>query len=244
IKEKSELDNLLKETELKSLQSQINPHFLFNMLNTLSRTAYLEGAERASELIDSAAALMRHNLSRLDRPTTLGKEVDIIREYFFLQSARFGERVTFRTDINEACLQAEIPNMTLQPIVENAFIHGIESYEEGAEITMTIDFDDADVRVEVRDNGVGMDEETRKRLLADEDREEVAERKGHSTGLGVRNVMKRLELFYRRDHLMEIRSAAGKGTTVVLKLPEKAGGARWPSTDCSSLTTKRSSGGR
>ncbi|HET7627598.1 MAG TPA: sensor histidine kinase [Bacillales bacterium] len=259
IKEQSELDQLLKEMELKSLQSQIHPHFLFNILNTLSRTAYLEGAERASALIDSTAALMRHNLSRLDRPTTLGKEVEIIREYFFLQSARFGDRVSFRTEIDEGCLQRPVPNMTLQPIVENAFVHGIESYENGAEITIKIAPEGTDVLVEVSDNGVGMDEATRQRLLADAETEangdertfedadrgepdgagrgeaaasrererdgsEAAKPHGHSTGLGVHNVMKRLALFYRKEGLLDIQSAVGQGTTVRLRLPEITGG--------------------
>jgi sensor histidine kinase YesM len=223
IKQKSELDKLLKEMELKSLQSQINPHFLFNILNTVSKTAYLEGAERTSELIDSTAALLRHNLSRLDQPTTLGKEVEIIREYFFLQKARFGERVAFKTDIDESCLTVTVPNMTLQPVVENAFIHGIESYEKGAEIALRIKDGGSDVIVEVVDNGVGMDDETKRRLLDLEDEKEQVEPKGHSTGLGLKNVIKRLELFYHRENLVDIESAPGEGTKVKLTIPVKGG---------------------
>lgn len=223
IKQKSELDKLLKEMELKSLQSQINPHFLFNILNTVSRTAYLEGAERTSELIESTAALLRHNLSSLDQPTTLEKEVGIIREYFFLQTARFGDRVAFLTHIDESCLKVAVPNMTLQPVVENAFIHGIESYEEGAQITLNINHDGADVRVEVADNGVGMNEETKRRLMDLTADKEQAEPKGHSTGLGLKNVIKRLELFYRRENLVDIESEIGKGTKVILRFPAQEG---------------------
>lgn len=220
IKEKSELDRLLKEMELKSLQSQINPHFLFNILNTVSRTAYLEGADRTSELVESTAALLRHNLSDLHQPTTLGKEVEIIREYFFLQKARFGERVRFQTDIDESSLSASIPSMTLQPLVENAFIHGVESYEEGAEIKIRIHREEGWVIVEVMDNGVGMDEKTKRKLLrSEEDQVNTVEAHGHSTGLGVKNVMRRLQLFYQREHLVAIDSGIGKGTTVTLKLP-------------------------
>ncbi|HEU5139235.1 MAG TPA: sensor histidine kinase [Bacillales bacterium] len=222
IKQKSELDQLLKEMELKSLQSQINPHFLFNILNTVSKTAYLEEADRTSELIESTAALLRHNLSSLEKPTTLGKEVEIIREYFFLQTARFGDRVTFKTEINESCLGVEIPNMTLQPVVENSFIHGIESYEEGAEIQLRIErAADGGVIIEVADNGIGMDEETRERLLDPEDESGHEDRRGHSTGLGVKNVIKRLELFYGRQGLVEIASGEGKGTKVTLVIPPR-----------------------
>lgn len=223
MKQKSELDRLLKEMELKSLQSQINPHFLFNLLNTVSRTAYLEGADRTSELIESTAALLRHNLSSLDKPTTLGKEMEIIREYFFLQKARFGERVSFKTEIDESCLTVMVPNMILQPVVENAFIHGIESYEKGAEITVRIGYDREDVVAEVEDNGVGMDEKTRRRLLDQEDAPQHPESKGHSTGLGLKNVIKRLELFNRRKNLVDIQSEIGRGTRVKLRFPVQEG---------------------
>ncbi|HEX6923091.1 MAG TPA: sensor histidine kinase, partial [Bacillales bacterium] len=227
IKQKSELDQLLKEMELKSLQSQINPHFLFNILNTISRTAYLEDAERTSELIESTAALLRYNLSSLDKPTTLGKEVEIIREYFFLQMARFGDRVAFKTEIDESCLAVEIPNMTLQPIVENSFIHGIESYEQGAEIKLRIERSRSGVTVEVIDNGAGMDEKTRTRLLDREVEGGHVERKGHSTGLGVKNVIKRLELFYQKRDLVNIESSEGKGTKVTLVIPANEVGGEY-----------------
>ncbi|HEX7066378.1 MAG TPA: sensor histidine kinase, partial [Bacillales bacterium] len=222
IKQKSKLDQLLKEMELKSLQSQINPHFLFNILNTVSKTAYLEEAERTSELIESTAALLRHNLSSLEKPTTLGKEVEVIREYFFLQTARFGDRVTFKTEINESCLAVEIPNMTLQPIVENSFIHGIESYEKGAEINLRIERGENDgVIIEVTDNGVGMEKETLYRLLDPAGESGSEDRKGHSTGLGVKNVIKRLELFYGKSGLVDIESEEGKGTKVTLLIPPR-----------------------
>lgn len=219
IEEKSELDQLLRDMELKNLQSQINPHFLFNVLNTISKTAYLEDADRTSDLMDSTAALLRYNLANLDQPTTLSREVDIIHHYFFLQEARFGERVQFETDIDETYLSLAIPHMTLQPIVENAFIHGIESYEAGAKIQLRIKGDDSCVTVEVIDNGVGMGEETRQKLLQMEDRTDAVHHRGHSTGLGVKNVMKRLELFYQQTDLFDIKSELNQGTKVTMRLP-------------------------
>ncbi|WP_077616533.1 sensor histidine kinase [Caenibacillus caldisaponilyticus] len=225
IQKKSELDRLLKEMELKSLQNQIHPHFLFNVLNTITRTAYLEGAEKTSELIEAISALLRHNLSRLDRPTTLGKEMEIIEKYFFLQKARFGDRVRFIADVDESCLDLKMPNLTLQPLVENAFIHGVESYENGGEIRLRIKDMDEAVLVEIADNGVGMDAETVRRLLQWDDhetdpREAPPSPSGHSTGLGFKNVVRRLQLFFDRTDIVTVDSAPGKGTTVSLRLPK------------------------
>lgn len=218
IEEKSELDRLLQEMELKSLQSQIHPHFLFNVLNTISRTAYLEEAEKTNELIHATASLLRYNLGDLKKPATLEKELEGIRHYFFLQKARFGERVSFSVEADESVLSIDLPPLTLQPIVENAFIHGIESYEEGAEIMVRARSTPDGGRVEVIDNGAGMDAATVSRLMSDVEEEPQVHR-GHSTGLGVKNVKRRLELFFGQSDLLFIHSEPGKGTCVTLLLP-------------------------
>ncbi|MBO0959382.1 histidine kinase [Neobacillus sp. MM2021_6] len=225
IKQKSELDKLLKELELRSLQNQINPHFLFNTLNTVSKMAYLEEAEQTSRLIVSVAALLRYNLSDFNKASTLREEVRIVKEYFFIQQTRFGERIEFATDIDDNCLDTEIPSLILQPLVENAFIHGVESFEENAEIRLRIYRKQDRIHVEVIDNGDGMDEATKKRLLTyveGADSEEVYEpekSKGHSTGIGVKNVIRRLQLFYQRNDIVEIESELKKGTNFRLTIP-------------------------
>ncbi|MFG6117939.1 MULTISPECIES: sensor histidine kinase [Thalassobacillus] len=220
IKDQSELDRLLKEMELKSLQSQINPHFLFNTLNTINKMAYLEDADKTSSLIESVSALLRYNLGTLDKPSTLKDEVNIVKEYFFIQQTRFGDRVNFETAIEEECLDIEIPILTLQPIVENAFIHGIEGYEQEAKIGLNVYNENNQVVVEVWDNGAGMDDIVKKKLLDSDDgaRNELTS-KGHSTGLGMRNVIKRLEIFYKGACEIDIESELEMGTTVRFKLP-------------------------
>ncbi|RHW42856.1 sensor histidine kinase [Neobacillus notoginsengisoli] len=223
IKQKSELDALLKEMELKSLQNQINPHFLFNTLNTVSKMAYIEGAEKTSDLIDSVGALLRYNLGNLDKPTTLKDEVSVVQEYFFIQQTRFGDRVQFKKDIDETCLSLPIPILTLQPIVENAFIHGVESYESDALLSLHVYRRAGSVVVEVIDNGVGMDEWTKKRLLQPDGGLPASQKpSGHVTGLGLQNVIKRLQLFYGQETIIEIDSKLGEGTSVRLLLPVPA----------------------
>jgi sensor histidine kinase YesM len=225
IKQKSELDKLLKELELQSLQNQINPHFLFNTLNTVSKMAYIEDAEQTSRLIEAVAALLRYNLRDVKKDSTLRDEVRIVKEYFFIQKTRFGERIQFITDIEDDCLDINIPCLILQPLVENAFIHGVESYEDNAEICLRIYRMNDRIHVEVIDNGDGMDQVTKQRLLryiegteADEGYEQET-RKSHSTGIGVKNVIRRLQLFYQRKDVIEIESELKKGTNFRLTIP-------------------------
>ncbi|WP_180321055.1 sensor histidine kinase [Peribacillus kribbensis] len=231
IKQKSELDKLLKELELRSLQNQINPHFLFNTLNTVSKMAYLEEAEQTSRLIEAVAALLRYNLGDVNKASTLRDEVRIVKEYFFIQRTRFGERIQYITDIDDRCLDMGIPSMILQPIVENAFIHGVESYEDNAEIRLHIFKRNHTVQIEIRDNGRGMDKPTKNRLLKlldgknGEEHMEPDKVNSHSTGIGVKNVIRRLQLFYQRNDVVEIESELHKGTAFILIIPDEIEGS-------------------
>ncbi|MEH7073110.1 sensor histidine kinase [Neobacillus drentensis] len=230
IKQKSELDKLLKELELRSLQNQINPHFLFNTLNTVSKMAYLEEAEQTSRLIEAVAAILRYNLSDFDKASTLREEVRIVQEYFYIQQTRFGERITFETDIDDDCLDIQIPSLILQPLIENAFMHGVESYEENGVISLHIHRQNGRIYVEVIDNGAGMDEHTKRRLrkyvecIEPEEGFEAEKTKSHSNGIGVKNVIRRLQLFYQRNDICEIESEPMCGTNFRLTIPETVKG--------------------
>ncbi|MFC4402219.1 sensor histidine kinase [Gracilibacillus xinjiangensis] len=219
VKEKARLAQLLKEMELRSLQNQINPHFLFNTLNTISKTAYIEGAERTSDLITSISSLLRYNIGNMDRDTTIKDEVGIVKEYFFIQESRFGDRVTFHLTIDEDCMNKPIPCLTLQPIVENAFVHGIEGMAEGARIELDVYQWEHNVCIDIKDNGIGMDKSAIKRILGKDDSDEQvsATGSGHSTGIGLKNVIDRLKLF-DKDSEFSIESEPNKGTTIHIRL--------------------------
>ncbi|MDX1807699.1 MAG: histidine kinase [Paenisporosarcina sp.] len=207
---------LLKESQLLSLQSQINPHFLFNTLNTLSKKAYLDGAEETSDLLVSVAGLLRYNLKRLDRSVTLSEEVVVLQQYMEIQKARFTDRLRFHMDIDKTCLQMEIPGLTLQPIVENAVIHAIEPEEDGGDIWFRVIDGVEHVTIEIEDDGQGMSEEKIQQILE----EKFVQNEGHSTGIGFSNVVKRMRLFYGREDIITIQSVKGNGTKVVLKIPK------------------------
>ncbi|MED4225498.1 sensor histidine kinase [Neobacillus cucumis] len=218
--ESLEKDKLVKELELKALQSQINPHFLFNTLNILSKLALIEGAEQTSDLTVSVSNLLRYNLRKLDQPVRLRDEVNHANEYFTIQKARFRDRVTFITEIDEEALDQLIPCLTLQPIIENAFVHGIEGMEQGALIRLTVKNSIAGVTITISDNGIGMSRQVRDSLL-NEGKEKTTPFKGHTTGLGTKNVFKRLELFYGLAQIVEIVTDEFSGTTVIFNLPHK-----------------------
>ncbi|WP_256761269.1 sensor histidine kinase [Cohnella sp. WQ 127256] len=214
---------LLQESQLRSLQSQINPHFLFNTLNTLSKKAYLEGSEETSDLLVSVADLLRYNLKRLDRSVTLYEEVKVLRQYIEIQRARFTERLQFYSEIDEACLHVQIPGLTLQPIVENAVIHAVEPEENGGAIWFRIVDSGEWVTIEFEDDGPGMTELKIKQILE----EHLVETEGHSTGIGFSNVVRRLRLFYGLEDVIGIESGSGRGTKVILKIPKIRGSEKY-----------------
>lgn len=225
IQEKAQLERelqqnklLLQESQLLGLQSQINPHFLFNTLNILSKKAYLEGAEETSDLLVSVAGLLRYNLKRLDRPVTLYEELIVLKQYIEIQQARFTERLKVHMEVDESCLNVKIPGLTLQPIIENAVIHAIEPEEDGGHIWFRVSDGGDAVVIEIEDDGKGMSEEKISQLLG----EQKVTAEGHSTGIGFNNVVQRLRIFYRRENVLGIESEEGKGTKVVMTLP-KAG---------------------
>ncbi|QAY68257.1 sensor histidine kinase [Paenibacillus protaetiae] len=222
-KDSLETERLVKELELKALQNQINPHFLFNTLNVLSKLAFLEGAEKTSDLTVTVSNLLRYNLRELNRLVPLQDEVEHIQAYVTIQLARFRDRVSFESEINPLCLQVPVPPLSLQPLVENAFIHGIESMETGAVIKLKIEQDGTDVLISISDNGVGMPEDVRQALLQPEHEGLPNDRqiKTQTTGIGTRNVFRRLALQYGRDDLIQIQSSPGEGTTIMIRIPEQ-----------------------
>lgn len=210
---------LLQESQLRILQNQINPHFLFNTLNTLSKKAYLEGSEETSDLLVSVAGLFRYNLKRTDRPVTLYEEIIVLKQYMEIQKARFPDRLYFHIDVDDSCLHYEMPGLTLQPLIENAVIHAIEPQEEGGDIWFRVIEHDAMIRIEIEDSGGGMTEDKRQQLLEGA----IMPENGHSTSIGFGNVMKRLALFYNSETIVSIESEEGIGTKIMLDLPKTRG---------------------
>lgn len=216
--ENLKIRNMLKTSELKALQMQINPHFLFNTLNMISQTAYMEGAEQTITLLDSTARLLRYTLDYTDKSVTLSRELEILGHYVELQEYRFGERIRFEFDLDERFHNIHVPSLILQPLVENAVSHGVGMKLRDAVITIrTIYKPEQELGiVEIEDNGVGMDADRLEAL-----RREMKE--NQETGkIGLSNIYMRIRIFYENQGNMEIYSTAGRGTMVRILLPAAA----------------------
>jgi two-component system, sensor histidine kinase YesM len=221
--ENLQVHTLLREAELRALQSQVNPHFLFNTLNVVQKTALIEGADRTCTLLETVADLLRYSLRQLDQPVTLGAEVAQVRRYATIQGERFRDRIRFAEELEESALDLPIPCLTLQPLVENAVIHGIGNRERGGTVRLSVRREDDRVRIIVSDDGKGIPPD---RLAALNDEEgPVGAALGHTTGLGLHNVRRRLQLFYQGSPVaFAVNSRYGESTSVIIDLPYAAEG--------------------
>ena len=213
------MERLLRESQLVALQSQINPHFLFNTLNSVARTARLERADRSEDLIRRLSSVLRYILRSPNRSVPLTDELTIVRDYLALQAVRFGSRLHTDVSADPAVDRVPIPPLVLQPLVENAVVYGIEPREHGGRVTVraerTQDGPAARVRIRVSDDGAGMDHRTLRHLMQDD-----PDTTGDSTeGIGVLNVRARLGLFYGSAHSFSLESRPDHGTAVTIVLP-------------------------
>ncbi|AWI04454.1 sensor histidine kinase [Clostridium drakei] len=210
--------NALKQSKLKVLQSQINPHFLFNTLNCINQTAIRENALQTESLITSVSGILRYSLRMMDRNASIEEEVTVVKQYMFIQQLRFGDRIKFNLNVRGDLAKVLVPGMTLQPFVENAFIHGIEPKEEGGVINIDILQQEDVCTVLIEDTGCGIDKETLNKIISgDIELEHI----GHTTGMGIRSVVQRLELIYGQKDIFKIESKKDFGTKVYLKIPIK-----------------------
>ena len=217
--ENLEIQSLLDVAELKALQMQINPHFLFNTLNAAVQLATIEGADRTSVFIDDISKIFRYNVKSLDRVVKISEEIEMVKAYSSMFVVRFGDKVHFDYDIDNNMEDFDVPPLIIQPFVENATIHGVGDMEKEGKITVRLEQIDNHAIVEIQDNGLGMDEETRQRILSGESVEDKSI--GHTTGIGIHNVVKRLQLFFGTKEVIDIESKKGFGTKVILKIPIK-----------------------
>lgn len=212
-----DLEEKLKESELRVLQYQVTPHFLFNALNTIARVALFEGDQYTEKLVTALARLMRYSLYQVKSTVTVAEEAKMVQDYLMIQEARFQGRISHRVDIEPAIMNARMPSMILQPLVENACQHGLEPCKGAGIVTVQGWLENEQVFLEVSDNGVGMSDELKKNIFK---LGEIKSNKGGQvSGLGLNNVLRRLQAHFGSDCAWDINSAPNKGTTFQLSFP-------------------------
>jgi sensor histidine kinase YesM len=228
LKEKSELENklnqekmeniekkrLLKESQLLNLQMQMDPHFLFNTLNTVSRTAMFENAAETQNLIIAISKIMRYNLDHKGKMVELKKEIEVLRAYLTIQETRFKEQMDFEINTGGNLENIKIPPMIIQPIVENSINHGLADTDSEGRVTIKIERLSDIVRIKISDNGVGIEREKLNNILNNQYQNNDNARKS----LGILNVIKRLKLHYG-ENILKINSVVNKGTEVIIEIP-------------------------
>lgn len=212
----SELDHqvqLATEARLDALQAQINPHFLFNTLNTIGMLIRTN-PEKARALLHRLASFFRHSLEQNSRFVTIGKEMEFVRNYLILEKARFREKLKIRRKIDRELLEQVIPALSIQPLVENAIRHGITRKEGKGTVEISICMGDTgsrNIEITISDDGVGINPEILPRVFEPGF--------GSGSGVGLYNVDERLKMIYGEKNGLKIQSESGVGTKVTFAIP-------------------------
>lgn len=206
-----------RESELDVLQAQMNPHFLYNTLDSLYWKATESGSDEIAEDILSLSQLFRLVLNRGDGIVTVRTEAELLERYLHIQKMRFGKRLNYEISLDQAIMEEEIPKLILQPFVENAIVHGFEKADGNYTLSIIGSRDDTHMTFQVIDTGAGMSEEQMKAIWDKADsRKYASQRIGR---YAIKNVKERLELIYHENYELHINSRIGQGTTVIISIP-------------------------
>lgn len=199
--------------EIRALQSQINPHFLYNTLGSVKWIASMQQADTIVEMTEALIAMLRYAARAEGSLVSVHEELDNLRNYMTIQQVRYYNRIRMDIEADDALLEKRMPKLILQPIVENAIFHGLAEKEEDGVVTIRIAREGGGFAIDVHDNGEGMDEETLRRIQASLAGADEGE------SIGLRNVQRRIQLHYGNSYGIACRSAPGEGTTFRILLP-------------------------
>lgn len=211
-KKNLEVEAQLDRATFLALQTQTNPHFMFNTLNTIDRTIQLGKTEDARRMLHSISTLMRYNLSDGNVPAVLREEIEVTKEYLAIQKVRFSDRLSYAIEIDDSLLDTVfLPRFTLQPLVENAIIHGIAGKEDGGTVKIKAEEnDDGVIILTIEDDGIGMTESAINEAMNKSWRA--------SKHIGISNTRHRMELFMPSEDVFTIDSTPGDGTRITIRL--------------------------
>jgi len=213
--QKEKLYSRQKDVEFKMLASQINPHFLYNTLETIRMKARANKQTEIEELVKMLAKILRRNIQVGDKLVTLKSELELVDYYLKIQQYRFGERMSYNIDVRCNIDSLKIMPLIIQPIVENAFVHGLESKEGKGKIDVVVELKERLI-IQVIDNGKGMTETKLNEIIKSFNDYNRLD----SNHIGLSNVNQRIKLLYGDEYGLDIESTVGEGTTVRIELPK------------------------
>lgn len=229
-KDNMEKQLLLKNSEIRSLQAQMDPHFLFNTLNTIAWNAQMAGEEEIYQMVISLGELLKTNVvAKESNDTTLGEELQYVRLYTYLQKMRFEDKISVEIQVNQDLYSYVIPRFCIQPLVENAFVHGLEPKKGNGKLAVNVIKQENQLEINVLDNGIGF------QSIPDIPSIQPSSRDGH-THIGLRNLDRRLKLLFGPEAGLSISSVPYVCTTISFHVPLQVKGEEEfhdiPSVDC------------
>lgn len=220
--DRQELQLIQKRIELSVLQNQINPHFLYNTLDSIRSRALMDGQKEIARMTEILSRFFRYCISNSDNLVKMREELNHIEDYYYIQKYRFEERFNMTIEVeDEEIYELYIPKMTLQPIVENAMVHGLEKSEKAGLIQLKIYRTDKRLIILVSDNGVGMSQESLIRLNERMQQQlfDAGRSKDRHNGIALSNVNARLKITFGEENGIHYRSMEGEGTDAVITMP-------------------------
>jgi two-component system sensor histidine kinase YesM len=208
-----------RKSDLKALRSQINPHFLYNTLDSIIWMAEGEKSKDVVLMTSELAKLLRQSISNDNERIPLEKEIEYTRSYLSIQKMRYRDKLDYEIIVEDRIRKEKVINLILQPLVENAIYHGIKYKGSKGKITIKGWGEDDNIFIRVSDDGIGMDTETLNQTMKkakERDRTDESEKSG---GVGVQNVNTRLRLYYGEKYGLHFESTLGEGTEVTIKIP-------------------------
>lgn len=221
-KDKEQLQLIRKRVEVSVLQSQINPHFLYNTLDSIRSKALLSGQKEIASMTEILSKFFRYCISSNEHLVKIREEIHHIEDYNYIQKYRFEDRYDMVIEVeDEEILEYYIPKMTLQPLVENAMIHGLEKIEGKGLITIKLIHTDKKVVIVITDNGAGMNEEQLSKLNARMNGTflDVGQRKEGHSGIALTNVNSRIRITFGDEYGIHYQSVEGMGTDAIITVP-------------------------
>ena len=216
------MESHLKDAQLKYLQAQINPHFLFNTLNAGAQLAMMEGADKTYTYVQRVADFFRYNIKKDQDEVTLEEEIKVVDTYIYILNVRFAGDIHYTKEIDESLLAVKLPGMTLQPIVENSVNYGIRNIDWEGEIKLRVYRQDDTVCISISDNGAGIPKDKLEKIVSGKFHSD--EGLSDSNGVGLDNVINRLKLYFGEDDVIDIISEGeNKGTETIIYVQNTSG---------------------